>query len=121
MPKKILLVDDEIPLLEFLAERLKENGYEVVTATDGYQAVRISHLEKIDLIVLDVRMPAGGLNAYDNIRHSQATGNIPIIFCTTYIDDKILNMVEHDPLSDYIAKPFKIEAFLAKIRAKLGT
>jgi two-component system alkaline phosphatase synthesis response regulator PhoP len=120
MAKKILVVDDDLPVLTLMVDRLKNSGYEVIAASEAYQAVRLALSEKPALIVLDIRMPAGGLNAYENIRHSIDLALTPIIFSSAYVDEKVLKIVDNDPAADYVAKPFKMEVLLGKIKIRLG-
>lgn len=120
MPKKILVVDDEAPLRTLLTERLTDNGYIVFSAAEAYQAVQIAQSQLPDLIILDIRMPAGGgINAYNNIRRIGQLGATPIIFSTAYVDDTVLKKVEQDPSSSYIAKPFPMNTLLEMIKKYL--
>jgi len=81
--KKILIVDDERDIVKALTIRLQANGYEVVTAFDGAQGVFIAHKEGPDLVLLDIRMPAGdGFSVAQQLRKSDRTLHIPIIFLT---------------------------------------
>jgi len=81
--KKVLVVDDERDIIKALMIRLQGAGYEVVTAFDGAQAIFVAHKEKPDLIILDIRMPAGdGFSVAEKLKHSTNTVSIPIIFLT---------------------------------------
>ncbi|MBN3041262.1 MAG: response regulator, partial [Candidatus Omnitrophica bacterium] len=60
MRRKILIADDEPNIVRLLASRLKANNFEVIVASDAMQAVMKAHQERPDLIILDIRMPAGG-------------------------------------------------------------
>jgi len=60
MPKKILIVDDDKDIVKLIASRLKANGYDVAAAGDGVQAMTAVNTENPDLVILDIRMPAGG-------------------------------------------------------------
>ena len=71
MPKKILVVDDELNVLKVIASRLKANNYDVVTASDGIYAVKKAIEEKPDLIILDIKMPAGGEGKFHSFEHSR--------------------------------------------------
>lgn len=81
--KKILIVDDEPAVLEFLTAILERKGYEVMKAMDGMQAVSQAMKGKPDLVILDMMMPAGsGVTVYNRIRQSILTRNIPIVILT---------------------------------------
>ena len=81
--KKILIVDDERDIVKALMIRLQGAGYEVVTAFDGAQGIFVAHKEKPDLILLDIRMPAGnGFSVAEKLKHSVNTLSIPVIFLT---------------------------------------
>src|SRR4030042_1012002 len=81
--KKILIVDDERDIVKAVMIRLQTSGYAVVTAFDGAQGVFMAHKEKPDLIILDIRMPAGdGFSVAERLKRSTHTWNIPIIFLT---------------------------------------
>src|SRR4030042_3467341 len=81
--KKILIVDDERDIIKALTIRLRGAGYEVVTAFDGAQGIFTAHKENPDLIILDIRMPAGnGFSVAEKLKESVNTLAIPVIFLT---------------------------------------
>jgi DNA-binding response OmpR family regulator len=81
--KKILIVDDERDIVKVLVIRLESSGYEVISAFDGAQGVFMAHKENPDLIILDIRMPAGdGFSVAERLKRSSHTWTIPIIFLT---------------------------------------
>jgi len=81
--KKILIVDDERDIVKALMIRLQHNGYDVVGAFDGAQGIFMAHKESPDLIILDIRMPAGdGFSVAEKLKQSSQTERIPIIFLT---------------------------------------
>ncbi len=121
MAKKILLVDDDFNMLKLISSRLKAGGYEVITASDSIQAVTKAHQEKPDLIILDMRMPAGGgKTVYDNLKVSTKTSLIPVIFITAYPSDEMRQKVMNMGAEDFITKPFKPEELLSKVKKVLG-
>ena len=121
MPKKILIVDDEPNIVRLLASRLKANKYDVMAAYDGVQAVRIAHEEMPDLIILDIRMPAGGgMTVCDNLKSSVDTTFIPIIFITAHPSDELKKKADDLGAVDFIPKPFDAEDLLAKVKKALG-
>jgi two-component system alkaline phosphatase synthesis response regulator PhoP len=81
--KKILIVDDERDIVKALTIRLQRAGYGVVTAFDGAQGIFMAHKENPDLIILDIRMPAGnGFSVAEKLKESTDTFTIPVIFLT---------------------------------------
>lgn len=121
MAKKILVVDDEPHILRLLASRLKANNYEVSTASDGYQCIKVALEERPDLIILDIKMPAGGgLNAFENLRARSSTAVTPVIFITAYASEEIRKHVLEMGAEDCIAKPFDSDDLLRKVRKALG-
>jgi DNA-binding response OmpR family regulator len=120
MVKKILVADDELPILHLVAETLQQNGYDVLIASEGYKVLSMALTEKPDLIVMDVKMPAGGgMSAYDNIRHSALTSSTPIIFITAHVNEALIKKVQEGFAVDYLAKPFSMGDLIAKIREML--
>ena len=114
---KILVVDDEKLLVKGIKFNLENDGYEVVTGSDGVEAVEIASKGDIDLIVLDLMMPRlDGLGACQQIREFS---DVPIIMLTAKADDmdKLLGF-EHGA-DDYLTKPFNILELKARIRALL--
>jgi DNA-binding response OmpR family regulator len=121
MPKKILVVDDELNVLRVIASRLKANNYDVVTASDGIYAVKKAVEEKPDLIILDIKMPAGGgVSVFENLRHLDNTITIPVIFITAYPTEEIKSQVLEMGAVDFVAKPFNPEELLAKVKKAMG-
>jgi CheY-like chemotaxis protein len=82
-PKKILVVDDEPDVVTYLTSLFEDNGYAVVTADDGVEAMAKTKAEKPDLITLDISMPEkSGLRFYREIREDPALKSIPIVIVT---------------------------------------
>ncbi len=80
---KILIVDDEIHILYVLAYRLKAAGYEVISASDGAQALELAQIEKPDVIITDYRMPRlSGLELTRRLRQLDETQMIPVVLLT---------------------------------------
>jgi DNA-binding response OmpR family regulator len=120
MAKKILIVDDDQQIVLLLASRLKANKYEIVVAYDAMQAVARAFSEKPDLILLDIKLPAGsGIGVMDNLRNSAATSVIPVIVITAYPSPEIQQKVIEMGAVDFISKPFKAEDVLSRIRKAL--
>ena len=114
---KILVVDDEALLVKGIRFNLQNDGYEVVTGSNGLDAVNLAQDPDVALIVLDVMMPEmDGFTACAKIREFS---NVPIILLTAKIDD-IDKLIGFDHgADDYLTKPFNILELKARIRALL--
>lgn len=114
---KILVVDDEALLVKGIRFNLQSEGYEVITGSDGLEAVRLVQEEKPDLVILDVMMPnMDGMTACGKIREFS---DVPIILLTAKTDDMDKLMGFDHGADDYITKPFNILEVKARIRALL--
>jgi DNA-binding response OmpR family regulator len=113
----ILLVDDEDAVQKLLTYPLERDGFRVVQARDGEQALRMFGDERIDLVVLDLMLPkVDGLEVCKRLR---ADSNVPIIMLTARGEelDKVLGL--ELGADDYITKPFSIREFRSRVRALL--
>ena len=114
---KILVVDDEELLVKGIRFNLQNEGYEVITGSNGAEAVLLTQIEKPDLVVLDVMMPEmDGLTACSKIREFS---NIPIILLTAKTEDMDKLIGFDHGADDYLTKPFNILELKARIRALL--
>lgn len=114
---KILVVDDEAILVKGIRFNLQNDGYEVVTGSNGVDAVRLAQDPEVALIVLDIMMPEmDGLTACSKIREFS---NVPIIHLTAKADDMDKLMGFDYGADDYLTKPFNILELKARIRALL--
>ncbi|HAJ57472.1 MAG TPA: two-component system response regulator [Candidatus Omnitrophica bacterium] len=121
MEKKILVVDDEPKIVQVITSRLKANHYETCAAFDGMQAVHLAHEQKPDLIILDIRMPAGGgMSVYKNLKMSSDTATIPIIFLTADASPETREKVLEMGAEGFITKPFDSEDLMKKVNDILG-
>lgn len=121
MPKKILIVDDEPQIALLLNARLRANGYAVMVAYDALQGFRTAIHELPDLILLDIRMPAGGgAGLFENLRNNVKTSLIPVIFMTAHPNEDIEKACLDSGAQDFIAKPFNPEDMLKKVKKALG-
>ncbi|MBI2906839.1 MAG: response regulator transcription factor [Chloroflexi bacterium] len=112
---RILLVDDEERILNFLRSKLKALGYDVLTAANGHEAVEQAHAQDPDLIVLDVRMPKmDGIEALKQLRTFSETPVIILSACGTDAD-KIKGLTLG--ADDYLQKPFNPDELVARIEA----
>jgi len=114
---KILVVDDEALLVKGIRFNLQNEGYDVITGSDGLDAVQLVQEQSPDLVVLDVMMPnLDGLSACAKIREFS---DIPIIMLTAKTDDMDKLMGFDHGADDYLTKPFNILELKARIRALL--
>lgn len=117
---KILVVDDEPDIVEFISYNLKSKGYQIATASDGIEALKKAKEFKPDLVLLDVMMPnKDGMQTLRELRITPGLESIAIIFLTALSDEK--SEIEGLKLGadDYIAKPIKPELLLTRIAAAL--
>ena len=114
---KILVVDDEDLLVKGIRFNLQNEGYEVITGSNGLEAVALTQSEKPDLVILDIMMPEmDGLTACSKIREFS---DIPVIFLTAKADDMDKLIGFDHGTDDYLTKPFNILELKARIRALL--
>lgn len=117
---KILIVDDEPDIVEFISYNLKSKGYQTATAYDGIEALRKAKEFRPDLVLLDVMMPnKDGMQTLREMRQTPDLENVAIIFLTALSDEK--SEIEGLRLGadDYIAKPIKPELLQTRIAAAL--
>lgn len=113
----ILVVDDEALLVKGIRFNLKSDGYDVITGSNGQEAVDLAKTQSPDLIVLDVMMPVmDGLTACGKIREFS---DVPIILLTAKADDMDKLIGFDHGADDYLTKPFNILELKARIRAML--
>jgi len=118
--KKILIVDDERDIVKGLMIRLQGAGYNIVTAFDGAQGVFMAHKEKPDLIILDIRMPAGnGFSVAQRLKRSMHTFTIPVIFLTGSPEKNAEEKAMALGARFYIKKPYDPEELLDAIKRAL--
>jgi DNA-binding response OmpR family regulator len=117
MAKKILVVDDKLQIRTLLKSYLSQEGYEVIDAGDGQEALFVSRREKPDLIILDLMMPE--MSGYDFIRANNREADTPVIVLTARLEenDKILGL--ELGADDYMTKPFSPRELAARVRAVL--
>ncbi len=117
MSKRILVVDDEKPLREFVARNLSVRGYEVLKAANGMEALAIFHAQPLDLIILDLMMPhMDGLELTQRIRR---TSTVPIIVLSALDEERDKVTALDLGADDYLTKPFGVEELLARVRGLL--
>jgi len=117
---KILLVDDEQDILEIVGYNLTQEGYQVITAVNGKEAVAKAKKELPHLIIIDVMMPEmDGMEAVENIRKVPELSNVIITFLTARSEDYSQVAGFDAGADDYIAKPIKPKLLVSKVKALL--
>jgi two-component system alkaline phosphatase synthesis response regulator PhoP len=117
---KILLVDDEQDILEIVGYNLTQEGYQVITAVNGKEAVAKAKKELPHLIIIDVMMPEmDGMEAVENIRKMPELSNVIITFLTARSEDYSQVAGFDAGADDYIAKPIKPKLLVSKVKALL--
>jgi DNA-binding response OmpR family regulator len=117
MTKKILVVDDKLELRTLLKSYLTQEGFDVITASDGQEALYVARHEKPNLIILDLMMPEMG--GYEFMRAYNREAETPVVILTAKIDenDKVLGL--ELGADDYVTKPFSPRELTARVRAVL--
>ena len=120
VPVKILVVDDEPDILEFLSYNLKNEGYEVSTASDGIKAIDVAQAKHPDLIILDIMMPGqDGVEVCRQLRNIPLFKNTLIIFLTARSEDYSEIAGFEVGADDYITKPIRPRVLITRINALL--
>jgi DNA-binding response OmpR family regulator len=118
--KKILIVDDEPDVLKYLQTLFLDNGFDVLTATNGAECYDTAINELPDLITLDISMPSeSGVRAYRDLQENNSTKNIPVIIITGVTGEFkhfISTRKQVNPPIDYFEKPIEREKLLEKVR-----
>jgi two-component system OmpR family response regulator len=114
---KILVVEDDRTLLNVLKYNLTKEGYSVVTAVDGVEALEVARRDKPDLIILDIMLPK--MSGFEVCRILRKEMTVPILMLTAKTDevDKVVGL--EIGADDYMTKPFSMRELLARIRAML--
>ncbi len=117
MSKTILVVDDEKRILSLLKAYLEQQGFHVITAVNGQEAIYTARHEKPDLIILDVMMPE--MDGYEFMRQHRKERETPIILLTAKVDedDKVVGL--ELGADDYVTKPFSPRELTSRVRAVL--
>jgi len=114
--RKVLVADDEIHIIHVVAIKLRNNGFEVISASNGAEAFELACSEKPDIVVTDFQMPImTGLELVGKLRENEATKNIPVILLTARsfaIDDE---QKENLRISECLSKPFSPRELLRSI------
>jgi len=112
---RILIVDDELSILKYLRINLEAEGYEVLSAMNGVQALQTLEAEMPDLVVLDIMMPE--MDGFDVCRRLREWSQIPVIMLSALDDESDKVQCLDLGADDYITKPFGKAEFIARVRA----
>ena len=114
---KVLVVDDENPIVEAVAYNLRKEGFQTLTASDAEQCLDIARAEKPDLIILDVMLPSA--SGFDVCRMLRKQNDVPIIMLTARAEetDRVVGL--ELGADDYITKPFSMRELMARVKSVL--
>jgi len=115
LKKLILVVDDEIGVLKFLTANLENNGYRVVTATDGEEAIAAFEANLPHLVILDITMPK--IDGFEVCHRIRQWSQVPIIVLSARLDGQDKVKLLDLGADDYITKPFDADELIARVRA----
>lgn len=119
MPK-VLIIEDDVDTSRLIGKLLSQNGYQALAAIDAYQGINLIRKERPDLVVLDLKMPAGGgINVLKSIRNSMLFNFTPVVVVTASEDQEMKKQVTEMGVQGYVQKPFKNELLLQAIRNAL--
>ena len=119
--KKILVVDDSRTALFMVTTILRKERYELVTASDGEQALEMAASERPDLILMDVIMPRKtGFEACRELKRREDTRAIPVILVTTRGEGENVEAGFQSGCNDYVTKPINALELLTKVREQMG-
>ena len=116
----ILIIDDQPEVLNSIGLALQTNGYQVLSASDGLEALDILQAQPVSLILADIAMP--GLNGYqlfERVRQNPEWTAIPFVFLTARAMDSDIRFGKELGVDDYLTKPIEIEDLLAAVQGKL--
>ncbi len=129
MGKKILVIDDEPDMVTYLSTLLEDNGYEVITASDGEEGLEKVKAERPDLVSLDLLMPnKTGIKMYRELRKDPDIGNTPVVMVTGFGKDDVPSMDFKKWIHErsikgpeaYIEKPVQPEVMLSAVKKAIG-
>ncbi len=114
---RVLVIDDEVSILRYVGGTLRNEGYEVITAGNGEDALRLADKEDLALVILDIMMPK--LDGFEVCRSLREWSQVPIIMLSARNDEQDKVKCLDLGADDYITKPFGAEELLARVRAVL--
>lgn len=116
MPKKVVVIDDDLDILELLTYNLEKEGYEVKSATNGLEGIELAKVFMPDLILMDIMMPImDGIEAGKIIKNTDKLKNIHLLYLTARAEEYSEVVAFEVGADDYITKPIKPRALLSRI------
>ena len=115
--KKVLVVDDEEDMQKLVKIRLEQEGFVVITASDGEKGIKAAELEMPDLIIMDIMMPnMDGYSCLKEVRKIQKIKDTPVLMLSGKEEEKIRDLFAFQKISGYMEKPFELDNLVAKIK-----
>jgi two-component system, OmpR family, response regulator ResD len=114
-PRRVLLVDDEVSIREVVGQYLQLEGYDVMLAVDGLQALRLAESKPPDLVILDVMLP--GIDGYEVCRRLRRASAVPILMLTALTGEEDQLTGFELGTDDYITKPFRPRELMMRVKA----
>ena len=116
MGKKILIVEDELDLCRIMETRLQANGYQIISAQSGEEALKKAQSSHPDLIVLDILLPGmDGFEVFRQLKKKRKTKNIPVILLTSLDYEKAVSKGLEEGAACFITKPYRRKDLLDEI------
>ncbi|MFC1855368.1 response regulator transcription factor [Thermodesulfobacteriota bacterium] len=117
MAKKVLIVDDEMHVIKIMQFKLKKEGFDVISAQNGNDAIEIAKKELPDIILLDIMMPdINGYMVLEALKAEDSTKDIPVIMVTAKTQESNKIKAEKLGIADYIFKPFSLQHVVESIQ-----
>ena len=117
MSKKVIVIEDERNIIEAISFILSRDGWDVVTHSNGHDAIDAVRLRKPDIVILDVMLPGkSGFDILQEIRGDGELGQIPVLMLTARGQEKDREMAQRAGASAYMTKPFSNAEVLAAVR-----
>ena len=117
---KVLIIDDEAFILNLLKNGLLENGYDVVTANNGFEGILAVEEQQPDVVITDIMMPRlTGLEFLKALKNNPDTAHVPVILISAMDQADMVQQGLDMGAIDYITKPFKINEIIGKLRHHL--
>ena len=121
MADQILLVDDNTTNLQVLFQALSPEGYELLVAQSGEQALETAAAAIPDLILLDIKMPGiDGFETFKRLRAAEATSKIPIVFLSAHANTESIEEAKALGAEGYLTKPIQFDKVLAEVQKHLS-
>ncbi len=118
---KVLIVDDEPNNVDFLEQALEDSGYQLITATNGQEALNKIQSEQPDLVLLDLAMPImDGFAVLERVKADSTLRNIPVIIISAEHDSKSVVRGIKQGAEDYLTKPVNASLLVKKVKEYLG-